>query len=132
HAVIGFRAARWKGIVLHRWRVLVALAVLGPLTLIVVWPWLWFETFAHAKDWILFHVKHVHYNFEYLGENWNAPRFPWHVALVTTLFTVPVTTLAAAVAGAGVWIARARQKIEPAAPALLLALSAGASMGPFF
>ncbi|MDX2089089.1 MAG: glycosyltransferase family 39 protein [Kofleriaceae bacterium] len=132
HAVIGFCAARWKGIVLHRWRVLASLAVLGPLTLILVWPWLWFDTYAHAKDWIVFHVKHVHYNFEYLGQNWNAPRFPWHVALVTTLFTVPVATLASAVAGVSVWIARARKRVEPAAPALLLVLSAGVSMGPFF
>ncbi|HVK89549.1 MAG TPA: glycosyltransferase family 39 protein [Kofleriaceae bacterium] len=150
HAYVGFRAGRWKGIVTHRWRVLVSLAVLGPLTLVVVWPWLWFDTFAHVKDWITFHLKHVHYNFEYLGENWNAPPFPWHVALVTTLFTVPVATLAAAFTGLGVWIARARASIaspadagraaapeavrrviDPRAPALLLVLSAGVSIGPF-
>src|SRR5947208_10744598 len=76
-------------------------------------------------------MKHVHYNFEYLGHNWNAPRFPWHVALVTTLFTVPVATLAAAVAGAGAWIAQRGQR-DPRGPKLLLALSAAASAGPFF
>src|SRR5262249_43794163 len=26
----------------HRWRVIASLAVLGPLTLVAVWPWLWF------------------------------------------------------------------------------------------
>jgi hypothetical protein len=130
-AYVGFRAAGWKGIVTHRWRVLVSLAVLGPLTLIAVWPWLWFDTFAHLRDWIHFHTSHVHYNFEYLGENWNAPPFPWHVALITTLFTVPVATLAAAVIGAGVWLARWRTP-DVRAPAVLLVLSAGASMGPFF
>jgi hypothetical protein len=78
-------------------------------------------------------MNHVHYNFEYLGHNWNAPRFPWHVALVTTLFTVPVATLAAAMTGIGVWIARWRRKERIAnSPALLLGLSAAASMGPFF
>ena len=60
-----------------------------------------------SRDWLTFHLKHVHYNFEYLGANWNAPRFPWHVALVTTLFTVPVATLAAAALGTG-RLARAR------------------------
>ncbi len=133
HAIAGYRAGGWRGIVLHRWRVLASLAVLGPLTLIALWPWLWFDTVAHVRDWLVFHMKHVHYNFEYLGENWNAPRFPWHVALVTTLFTVPVVTLAAAATGAGVWIARRKDGPDRArAPVLLLALSAAASIGPFF
>ncbi|CAN5917633.1 hypothetical protein BH11MYX3_BH11MYX3_14320 [soil metagenome] len=133
HVVLGFRAGRWRGIVMHRWRVIVSLAVLGPLTLIVLWPWLWFDTYAHLKMWITFHTTHVHYNFEYLGQNWNAPRFPWHVALVTTLFTVPVVTLAGAAIGAGVWIGkRASRPDRERAPVLLLALSAVALAGPFF
>lgn len=129
--------ARWRGLLAHRWRVIVCLAVLGPVTLVALWPWLWFSTFEHLGQWLSFHLRHVHYNFEYLGTNWNAPRFPWHVALVTTLFTVPVVTLASAAVGAGVWIARGLGKLhEPAPdkrmPVLLLVLSAGASMGPFF
>jgi 4-amino-4-deoxy-L-arabinose transferase-like glycosyltransferase len=115
----------------YRWRVIVSLAVLGPLTLYAVWPWLWFDPIHHIRDWLAFHTNHVHYNYEYLGRNWNAPRFPWHVALVTTLFTVPAATLAAAIAGAGVWIAQ-RTRRDARAPALLLALSAAASIGPFF
>ena len=125
--------------------------VLGPLTLIALWPWLWFHPIAHIKEWLSFHFTHVHYNFEYLGHNWNAPRFPWHVALVTTLFTVPAATLTAAACGAAVgvhgWVRTLRQwrnvatRTIPAESAtafahrhagLLLALSAAASMGPFF
>jgi hypothetical protein len=135
YAVVGFRANRWRGLVLHRWRVLVSLAVLGPLTLIALWPWLWLAPITHVKQWLQFHTSHVHYNFEYLGQNWNAPPFPWHVALVTTLFTVPLGTLAAALTGAGVWIGRWRRKTSArpeTAPALLLGLSAAASMVPFF
>ncbi len=134
-AVVGFRAGRWRGLVLHRWRVIVSLAVLGPLTLVAVWPWLWLSPVGHIQKWLEFHMTHVHYNFEYLGHNWNAPRFPWHVALVTTLFTVPIGTLAAAVTGVGVWLARCRRGEAgdaDRAPALLLALSAAASLGPFF
>jgi 4-amino-4-deoxy-L-arabinose transferase-like glycosyltransferase len=133
YAIAGFRAGRWRGLVLHRWRVLVSLAVLGPLTLIALWPWLWLDPIGHVRDWLTFHMKHVHYNFEYLGQNWNAPRFPWHVALVTTLFTVPAVTLAAAAVGAGRWIVRRADNPDRGrAPVLLLALSAAASIGPFF
>ncbi|MBA3458954.1 MAG: glycosyltransferase family 39 protein [Deltaproteobacteria bacterium] len=133
YGVVGFRTAGWRGIVMHRPRLIVSFMVLGPLTLILLWPWLWFDTYAHVKTWLTFHMKHVHYNFEYLGHNWNAPRFPWHVALVTTLFTVPVATLASAVAGAAVWIAkRAELPDKHRSPVLLLVLSAAASIGPFF
>lgn len=142
YLVAGFLGARDKGlrggafvreVVLHRWRVIVSLAVLGPVTLFALWPWLWFDTVAHLQQWLKFHLTHVHYNFEYLGQNWNAPRFPWHVALVTTLYTVPVVTLAGAAIGAGVWIAKRRESPDRGrAPALLLVLSAAASMGPFF
>jgi len=120
---------------LFRWRLVATMAVLGPLVLFVAWPWLWLDPIGHVKQWLQFHATHVHYNFEYLGHNWNAPRFPWHVALVTTLFTVPTATLGAAAIGAGVWIARWRRGTNAdreRAPVLLLGLSAAAAIGPFF
>jgi hypothetical protein len=125
--------AALRAIIGYRWRLVVSLAVLGPLTLYVVWPWLWFDPVRHVRDWLVFHASHVHYNYEYLGHNWNAPRFPWHVAVVTTLFTVPVATLVAAIAGAGAWLAAWRRGVRATgAPVVLLALSATASIGPFF
>ena len=140
YLVAGYRQGQWRGLLAYRWRVIVSLAVVGPLTLVAVWPWLWFDTVAHVRQWITFHTTHVHYNFEYLGHNWNAPPFPWHVALVTTLYTVPVATLVAAVIGAVVWV-RSRGDVavtlagRPATghyPGLLLGLSAVASIAPFF
>ncbi len=116
---------------------LLAMALIGPLVLIALWPWLWFDTFAHVRDWLAFHLHHVHYNFEYLGQNWNHPPFPWHVVVITTLFTVPVVTLAAAALGTRVMVTRAwreRQRPVPTdatRPGLLLFLSAAAAMGPF-
>ncbi|MBP8805375.1 MAG: glycosyltransferase family 39 protein [Kofleriaceae bacterium] len=112
-----------------------ALIVLGPLTLFALWPWLWLDPIDHVRAWLEFHLRHVHYNFEYLGENWNHPPFPWHVALVTTALTVPAATLAAAALGLGVrvrgwWSTPAAARAGD--PALLLALSVAASMGPFF
>jgi len=150
-----FVGIRIRGIrfLAYRWRVIASLAVLGPLTLFALWPWLWLDPVDHVVDWLKFHLDHVHYNYEYLGENWNHPRFPWHVALVTTLFTVPVVTLAGALFGALAWVLPSRGHTErtthgvkfvtsrpsttmhirePRSPGLLLVLSAAASMGPFF
>lgn len=134
YAVVAWRAGKLRGLALHRPRVVAALVLGSPLVLYALWPWLWHAPIAHVRAWLDFHASHVHYNFEYLGRNWNAPPFPWHVALVTTLFTVPVATLAAAATGAGVWLARWWQGDSvdrERAPALLLALSAAASLGPF-
>ncbi len=134
----GSWAARLRALGRGLWRtqplLLPAMFLLAPLVLIALWPWLWFDTFAHVGDWMSFHFSHVHYNFEYLGENWNHPRFPWHVAIITTLFTVPVVTLVAAVFGLGAlaWRAHKRNSIDAArAPGLLLFLSSSVSMGPF-
>jgi len=135
YLVIAWRAGKWRGLIHHKPRVVLSLAVIAPLTLVLLWPWLWLSPISHIKQWLSFHLTHVHYNFEYLGDNWNAPRFPWHVALVTTLFTVPVATLAAACAGASVLVVRWRRgesADHERAPALLLGLSMAASIGPFF
>ena len=113
-----------------RWQVLASLAVAGPLVLFALWPLLWTGPIEHVRAWIAFHLHHVHYNYEYLGHNWNAPPFPWHVAIVTTLFTVPVATIAAAGCGAYAW-ARSPKKDRDRAPGVLLLLSLAASMGPF-
>lgn len=111
----------------------IALALLaGPVVLVALWPWLWFDTFAHASQWIAFHLDHVHYNFEYLGTNYNAPPFPWHIAIVTLLVTVPLVTLVAAGLGVGECMRRFRvgERIEDA-PAMLIFLSAAVAIGPF-
>jgi len=100
----------------------VSMAALGPLVLLALWPWLWHAPVARSREWIQRHAQHEHYNFEYLGKNWNLPpptsqhsrwllraTFPF----VSTVVTVPVTTLALAAAGAVV-LARRRRKDAPA------------------
>ena len=136
YLVLATRETSWRGalavppsLVVFRWRLVLSLAVLAPLVLFVLWPWLWLDPIGRVSAWMSFHMHHVHYNFEYLGENWNAPPFPWHVALVTTLFTVPTATLVASGFGVYAWARRERHVQKPG---LLLALSAAASMGPFF
>jgi len=130
----GLGTALWRALLRRGPLTVPAMVVIGPLVLVALWPWLWFDTAHHVSRWIGFHLHHVDYNFEYLGQNWNHPPFPWHVAIVTTLFTVPTVTLVAGAIGAVQLIARARAGIasQPErAPALLLFLSAGVAMGPF-
>ena len=93
----------------------VSMATLGPLVLVALWPWLWHTPVERTRAWVVRHTQHEHYNFEYLGRNWNLPpkdtrgrllraTFPF----VSTAFTVPVTTLALAALGTAVFLRRRR------------------------
>ena len=93
----------------------VAMLVLGPAIFFAHWPWLWGSPVARTRAYINRHVQHEHYNFEYLGLNWNNP--PTTTArkliratapFVETGLAVPVTTLALAVIGAVVLARRRR------------------------
>ena len=75
------------------------MAVFGPLVELLLWPWLWFHTVDRVREYFVFHLQHVHYNFEYLGANYNNPPYPKSYPFVMTLLTMPVTTLALALVG---------------------------------
>jgi hypothetical protein len=93
----------------------VSMVVLGPLIFFLHWPWLWQAPLARARIYVNRHLQHEHYNFEYLGRNWNAPVTDPALKVlratapfVETLFTVPVTTLALAAVGGVVLVRRRR------------------------
>jgi hypothetical protein len=93
-----------------------SMATLGPLVLFILWPWLWHAPVERTRAWVQRHMQHEHYNFEYLGRNWNLPpKEPRLKALratfpfVSTLFTLPVTTLALAAVGTVVFLRRRRR-----------------------
>jgi hypothetical protein len=102
----------------------VSMVVLGPVIFLLHWPWLWQAPLARTKIYVNRHLQHEHYNFEYLGRNWNAAvKDPKLIPLrmsapfVETLFTVPVTTLALALVGAVVLARRRRgEPLEPLEP----------------
>jgi hypothetical protein len=96
----------------------VAMLVLGPIIFYAHWPWLWTAPVARTRAYVNRHVQHEHYNFEYLGLNFNNPPKTTERKLiratapvVQTVFTVPATTLALAVLG-GLVLAR-RRRGEP-------------------
>jgi hypothetical protein len=95
-----------------------SMATLGPLVFFAIWPYLWPDPGARLGGYFRRHLEHEHYNFEYLGRNWNLPPKDFDLKLlrmtfpfVSTVFTVPATTLVLAVAG-GVVLLRRRRKDE--------------------
>jgi hypothetical protein len=99
---------------------LVSMLVLGLPVLLLIWPYLWPDPITRGIAYFKRHLEHEHYNFEYLGVNWNLPPKEWDLRLlrmtfpvVSTLFTVPVTTLVLAVIGG---VALWRRELEPEAP----------------
>jgi hypothetical protein len=109
----------------------VAMVALGPLIFYAHWPWLWNAPVARTRAYVNRHLQHEHYNFEYLGVNWNRPPTTFGRKLlratapfVETGFTVPVTTLALAAVGAlallrrrrGESVAEAGETEAPGAP----------------
>ena len=69
------------------------MALFGPLIELLLWPWMWFHTVDRVREYFVFHLQHVHYNFEFLGVNYNNPPYPKSYPFVMTLLTMPVTTL---------------------------------------
>jgi hypothetical protein len=104
-----------------------SMLVLGPIIFFLHWPWLWNAPVARTRAYVMRHLDHEHYNFEYLGWNWNQPPTTTKMKLlratapfVETGFTVPVTTLVLAAFAAA--LARRRRdealfpEAEPEAP----------------
>jgi hypothetical protein len=90
-------AERWRTL-----RPLVVMVLLGPCVMVLLWPWLWFDTFSRLGGWLQFHLHHEYYNMEFLGQTYHRPPMPRSYAWVMTLATVPATTLLLAGLGAGV------------------------------
>lgn len=102
-----------------------SMAVLGPLVLFSLWPWLWPDPVGRAGGYLLRHLQHEHYNFEYLGQNWNLPPTDLDLRLlritfpfVSTAFTVPVTTLVLALLGAALLVRSGLRRGRVAPPLL--------------
>jgi len=77
----------------YLFRRLVVMGLLGVPLSLAVWPWLYYETYARLKSYILFvTVDHWEIGQYYLGRFYMPP--PWHFAFVMTLVVVPLTLTA--------------------------------------
>ena len=97
--------------------VFLAMLLLGPPIFFAHWPWLWPSPVERARTYVLRHLQHEHYNFEYLGKNWNNPPTDTDLKLlrasfpfVSTALTLPVTTMALAALGATALLRRRKQE----------------------
>ncbi len=93
----------------------VSMALLGPLTAIALWPWLWTDPVGRLGDYFAFHREHAYYNMEFLGHNYNRPPLPMTYPLVMTWATVSTALLVLALLGLGFALARSLQSVEPVA-----------------
>jgi Dolichyl-phosphate-mannose-protein mannosyltransferase len=73
---------------------LLAMATLGPLVFVGLWPWLWNEPEARFREYVSFHVNHDYYNIEFLHRNFWGPPSPKAYMPFMIVATVPVITLA--------------------------------------
>src|SRR5256885_15697211 len=71
----------------------VSMATVGPLVLLVTWPFLWPDPVGRAEGYLRRHLEHEHYNFEYLGLNWNLPPHDWDLRLLRMTFPFVSTAL---------------------------------------
>lgn len=78
---------------------------------------MWHHPISRTRTYLNRHLQHEHYNFEYLGRNWNLPPTDLDLKLLRSTFpfvstglTVPVTTLGLAMVGALVLARRRRDR----------------------
>ncbi|MEM6370086.1 MAG: glycosyltransferase family 39 protein [Myxococcota bacterium] len=77
-----------------------SMVVLGPLTFLVLWPWLWFDTIDRVQAYVSFHLNHYPIYLLYFGRIYDAGPFPpWHAPFVLALWTTPVATVVAGLYG---------------------------------
>jgi hypothetical protein len=107
---------------------LAAMAGVGPLVFVGLWPYVWYDTAARLASYVQFHTNHDYYNIEFLGVTHWKPPFPRSYAWLMTAATVPAITLALAGVGAVVGV---RRRGTPGSVLLLWALGVLVNYGPW-
>jgi hypothetical protein len=70
-----------------------SMLILGPVIFVGHWPFLWHQTFERIGWYFNFHLRHVHYPWEYFGTMLNEAPFPWLYPFAVTALTLPLPTL---------------------------------------
>jgi 4-amino-4-deoxy-L-arabinose transferase-like glycosyltransferase len=160
HAVFVHRRAFGRELRVGRFPIplpLVAMATIGPLVFVALWPWMWNDTLPRAQEWLERHLNHEYYNMEYFHVNYFGPPSPRSYMPFMILATVPTVTLVLFAIGAAsrattgwqrlrAWFARTapvrgaeatRTPAERPRPGrgetdLLFFLAIGVAVGPWF
>ena len=78
---------------------LYAMILLGPMILVLSWPYVWHDTLERLGWYAAFHLRHDYYNMAYFGVNYFRPPFPIGFPFVMAMFTLPATFLLLALTG---------------------------------
>jgi hypothetical protein len=76
-----------------------AMAIIGPLVFVALWPYLWPDVFQRIGWYLGFHLTHEHYPILWFGELLTKPPFPISFPFVMSAVTVPVPVLAMMLVG---------------------------------
>ncbi|MDR0964932.1 MAG: glycosyltransferase family 39 protein [Myxococcales bacterium] len=92
-----------------------SMLLIGPLTLLATWPFLWHHPIDRFLWYARFHTRHINYPWEFLGQLLVEAPFPPGYALVLTGLTVPIALLALMLTGSIHEVARfaATYAIDP-------------------
>ncbi len=116
----------------------VPMLIAGPVTLYLLWPLLWHHPISRVNAWLAFHLHHVHYPWQYLGEVLRAPPFPVLYPVVLEALTVPAATALALLLGTTAWLvlavaslrqlSRGQRETQPIRDRVLLLVIIGAAV----
>ncbi len=103
-----------------------AMMFLGPVVMMICWPWLWHGPVERLLEYLQFHSTHQYTALYYFGTKYNygSTLAPWHYPLVITLVTTPVVVLLLVVLGVAWVLVRIRTK----ALGTLLLIGAGVQL----
>lgn len=116
HALFVHRRELWRELKAGRVTIpssLVSMAVLGPIVLVALWPYLWNDTVARIEWWFEFHLNHEYYNIEFLGKNyWGPPSPKSYVPVMIAATISTVTVVLFLIGGVGRIIENAKRVIH--------------------
>lgn len=87
-----------RRVMLHN---VMAMLFVGPVVMILLWPWLWHETIPHFLQYLLWNFSHSQLGLFYLGDIYNSSTgpVPWHYPFRLLFFTTPLVVLILAAIG---------------------------------
>jgi 4-amino-4-deoxy-L-arabinose transferase-like glycosyltransferase len=118
----------WSLIFRRNWPVTLRLFLMGcmaVLTFLLIWPWLYYQTWPRLMDYVNFHLHHYMIGQWYFGQFTTPP--PWHFVFVMIWAVVPLTVMVLFLVG----IIRAGKGKRDGGLSWLLILSVGVSIFPF-
>ena len=118
----------WCLVFRRKWSMLLRFLLMGASAIaafVLVWPWLYHDTWSRIMAYIDFHLHHFPIGQWYFGKFTLPP--PWHFVPAMLYAVVPMTILILSLAG----MARAGKGKKDHGLAWLLILSVAASISPF-